>query len=122
MPRLSVIVPVYNVETFLPACIDSILSQTFRDLELILIDDGSPDACGRICDKYAEKDTRVRVIHQENRGVSAARNAGLQIASGEYIGFVDPDDWITPEMYAMLLEPSGSQQVALFIERWSSKK
>ena len=104
MPRLSVIVPVYNVETYLPVCIDSILSQTVRELELILIDDGSPDSCGRICDKYAATDARVLVLHQENRGVSAARNAGLRIASGEYIGFVDPDDWIAPEMYAKLLD------------------
>ena len=104
MPKLSVIVPVYNVEAYLPACIDSVLSQTFRDLELILIDDGSPDNCGRICDEYAKTDKRVRVLHQENRGVSAARNAGLRIASGEMIGFVDPDDWIAPEMYEILLK------------------
>lgn len=115
MPKLSVIVPVYNVEAYLPACIDSILSQTFCDLELILIDDGSPDACGQICDEYAEKDTRVRVIHQENRGVSAARNSGLQIASGEYIGFVDPDDWITPEMYAMLLEAAREKDAQIAV-------
>ena len=103
MPSLSVIVPVYNVEAFLPVCIDSILTQTLQDLELILIDDGSPDRCGAICDEYAVTDPRVKVIHQKNSGVSAARNAGLKVASGAYIGFVDPDDWIAPEMFASLL-------------------
>ena len=115
MPRLSVIVPVYNVAAYLPACIDSILSQTVRDLELILIDDGSPDNCGQICDKYAAKDTRVQVIHQENRGVSAARNVGLRIASGDYFGFVDPDDWIAPEMYESLLMASQENHAQIAV-------
>ena len=92
MPELSIIVPVYKVEPYLPKCIDSILAQTFSDFELILIDDGSPDRCGEICDEYAARDDRVVVIHRENRGVSAARNAGLDAARGEYIGFVDSDD------------------------------
>ena len=108
MPKLSVIVPVYNVEAYLPACIKSILAQTFSDLELILVDDGSPDNCGTVCDVYATRDCRVRVIHQRNQGVSAARNAGLKAASGEYIGFVDPDDWIAPEMYEILLQAAAS--------------
>ena len=103
MPKLSIIVPVYKVEQYLHKCIDSILSQTFTDFELILIDDGSPDRCGEICDEYAAKDDRIIVIHQKNRGVSAARNAGLDIARGEYIGFVDSDDWIEPEMYESML-------------------
>lgn len=103
MPKVSIIVPVYNVEAYLPACIDSILAQTLSDLELILIDDGSPDHCGTICDTYAAKDPRIRVIHQKNSGVSAARNAGLAIACGEYIGFVDPDDFVTPNAYADLV-------------------
>lgn len=102
MPKLSVIVPVYNVAAYLPACIDSILSQTLRDLELILIDDGSPDNCGAICDAYAAQDSRVRVLHQTNSGVSSARNAGLRITTGSFIGFVDPDDWISPEMFEKL--------------------
>lgn len=102
MPELSIIVPVYKTEKYLPKCIDSILAQTFTDFELILIDDGSPDRCGEICDEYAAKDDRIIVIHQKNQGVSAARNAGLDIAKGEYIGFVDSDDWIEPEMYEML--------------------
>ena len=100
---ISVIVPVYKVEAYLPKCLDSILNQTFRNLEILLVDDGSPDNCGRICDAYAEKDRRIRVIHKENGGLSSARNAGLEAATGEYIGFVDSDDWIEPDMYARML-------------------
>ena len=94
MLGISVIVPVYNVENYLHQCLDSILAQTFADFELILVDDGSSDNCGVICDEYAEKDSRVHVIHQENQGVSIARNHGMQIAKGEYITFIDSDDWI----------------------------
>lgn len=104
MPELSIIVPVYKVEKYLPRCIDSILAQTFGDFELILIDDGSPDGCGRICDEYAQKDKRIVAIHQKNMGVSAARNAGLDIARGRYIGFVDSDDWIEPQMYEVMMD------------------
>ena len=104
MPELSIIVPVYKVEKYLPRCIDSILAQTFGDFELILIDDGSSDGCGRICDEYARKDKRIVVIHQKNMGVSAARNAGLDIARGRYIGFVDSDDWIEPQMYEVMMD------------------
>lgn len=100
---ISVIVPVYRVEQYLRQCVDSILNQTYEDLEVLLIDDGSPDRCGEICDEYAEKDDRVHVFHTENRGLSAARNLGLREAKGEYIGFVDSDDWIEPDMYEVLL-------------------
>lgn len=100
---ISVIVPVYKVESYLHECIDSILCQTYRDLEILLINDGSPDRCGEICDEYAGLDTRIRVFHTENRGLSAARNLGLREAKGEYIGFVDSDDWIEPDMYEVLL-------------------
>ena len=100
---ISVIVPVYKVEPYIHQCVDSILKQTYKDLEIILIDDGSPDRCGDICDEYERKDKRVRVFHTENRGLSAARNLGLREATGEYIGFVDSDDWIEPEMYEVLL-------------------
>lgn len=100
---LSIIVPAYKVEKYLPKCIDSILAQTFRDFELILVDDGSPDNCPAICDEYAAKDSRIAVIHQPNAGVSAARNAGLKRARGRYIGFVDPDDWTAPEMYEEMI-------------------
>lgn len=103
-PLLSIIVPVYKVENYLPKCIDSILAQTFTDFELILVEDGSPDDCPALCDATAEKDARVRVIHQKNGGLSAARNAGLDAARGAWIGFVDSDDYIAPEMYEVLYQ------------------
>ncbi len=103
-PKISVIVPVYKVEPYLRKCLDSIINQTYRNLQIILVDDGSPDNCGAICDEYASKDSRIEVIHQENGGVSAARNAGLKLAAGDYIGWVDSDDWIEPDMYAYMLE------------------
>lgn len=111
---ISIIVPVYNVEKYLSKCIDSILAQTYKNFELILVDDGSPDRCGDICDTYA-KDERVIVIHQKNQGVSAARNAGLKIAKGEYIGFVDPDDWIDSHMYEDMYKVFKMNQVDLVI-------
>lgn len=101
---ISIVVPIYNVEKYLSRCIDSILNQTYRNLELILVDDESPDGCGNICDEYQKKDSRIRVIHQKNRGLSGARNAGIDIATGEYIGFVDSDDYIAPQMYESLLK------------------
>lgn len=97
-PAISVIVPIYNAEKTLRKCVDSLLAQTFEDFEILLIDDGSPDQCGAICDEYAQQDTRVRVIHQENQGVSAARQNGIDHASGEYTIHADPDDWVEPEM------------------------
>ena len=96
-PEISVIVPVYKVERFLPACIDSLLAQTFADFELILVDDGSPDGCPVLCDAAAEKDNRVRVLHKPNGGVSTARNAGLDMARGKWIAFVDSDDSVQPD-------------------------
>jgi glycosyltransferase involved in cell wall biosynthesis len=92
---VSVIIPVYNVEKYLRRCIDSVLSQTFKDFELILVDDGSKDDCPRICDEYAQKDARIRAIHQENQGVSAARNAGLDAIRGDYVAFIDADDYVS---------------------------
>ncbi len=100
---ISVIVPVYNVEEYLSRCVDSILAQTYRNLEVILVDDGTKDASDKICDDYAAKDPRVRVIHKQNGGLSSARNAGIDIARGEYLGFVDSDDWIEPGMYEHML-------------------
>ena len=100
---ISVIVPVYNVEKYLRRCLNSILSQTVTSIEVILVDDGSTDSSGSICDEYASKDNRITVIHQRNYGVSVARNTGLSIAHGEYIGFCDPDDFIAPEMYEVML-------------------
>lgn len=104
MPEISVIVPIYRVERFLPQCIDSILKQTFRNIEVILVDDGSDDGCPAICDAAAEKDARVRVIHQKNQGLSAARNAGIDAAQGSTITFVDSDDYIEPDMLEKMLE------------------
>ena len=101
-PEISIIVPVYNVEKYLNECIDSILAQTFTDFEVILVDDGSPDNCPALCDAAAEKDSRVRVIHKPNGGVSTARNAGLDAARGNWIGFVDPDDSIDKTYYEKL--------------------
>jgi glycosyltransferase involved in cell wall biosynthesis len=101
-PKVSIIVPVYKVEQYLKKCVDSIMAQTLTDFELILVDDGSPDNCGKICDDYAQRDSRVKVIHKENGGQASARNAALDIAKGEYIGFVDSDDWIEPDMYELL--------------------
>lgn len=104
MSLISVIVPVYKVEPYLRKCVDSILNQTHRNLEVILVDDGSPDHCGVICDEYAAKDPRVKVIHKPNGGLSDARNAGMDVMTGDYVGFVDSDDWIEPQMYQRLLE------------------
>ena len=100
---ISIIVPIYNIEKFLPCCIDSILAQTFTEWELILVDDGSKDTCGSICDEYATKDRRIRVIHKPNGGLTSARNAGLAMASGEWVMHLDGDDWIEPEMLELLL-------------------
>ena len=102
MPEISVIVPVYKAEAYLHACIDSILSQTFSGFELILVDDGSPDGCGAICDDYAARDSRVRVIHQENQGQAAARNHALAAAKGDWVCFVDSDDAVHPQMLERL--------------------
>lgn len=106
MPLISVIVPVYKVEPYLARCVDSILAQTFRDFELLLVDDGSPDHCGTICDEYAKMDSRVHVLHRENQGVSASRNAGIDWvfanSDSKYIGFVDSDDWVHPRFLELL--------------------
>lgn len=101
-PKVSIIVPVYNVENYLENCIESILNQTLQDIELILVNDGSTDGCRKICDEYAKKDNRITVIHKDYGGVSSARNAGLDISKGKYIGFVDSDDYVDLEMYDKL--------------------
>ena len=101
-PLITVIVPIYKVETYLRKCVDSVIAQTYRDLEIILVDDGSPDGCGRICDEYAARDERIRVIHKENGGLSSARNAALDVCRGEYISFIDSDDFVSPYFIEIL--------------------
>jgi len=94
---VSIIVPIYKVEKYLNQCVESIVNQTYTNLEIILVDDGSPDSCGAICDEWAQKDTRIKVIHQENRGLSGARNTGIEHSNGQYLMFVDSDDYVVPE-------------------------
>ena len=110
-PEISIIVPVYKTERFLSACISSILAQTFTDFELILVDDGSPDSCPALCDAAAAKDSRIRVIHQKNRGLSGARNAGLDAAEGEWIAFVDSDDMLLPQALEILARMAREQHI-----------
>lgn len=111
MPTISIIVPVYKVEKYLERCVESLRNQTVRDIEIILVDDGSPDACPRMCDAYAARDSRIRVVHKKNGGLSSARNAGLKIAAGRYVGFVDSDDDVEPDMYEKMLAVTESEQV-----------
>lgn len=96
---ISIIVPIYKVEKYIKKCVDSIIFQSYKDIEIILVDDGSPDNCPMICDEYAKKDNRIKVIHKENGGLISARKAGLKVSTGEYVCFVDGDDWIEPDMY-----------------------
>ena len=109
-PLISVIVPVYNVEPYLDRCVQSIVDQTYTNLEIILVDDGSPDNCPAMCDAWAARDTRIKAIHQENGGLSDARNAGLAEASGEYVAFIDSDDWVEPEFLRFLLLTTKENQ------------
>lgn len=110
---ISVIIPVYKVEEYLAKCVDSVLAQTYGNLEVILVDDGSPDGCGKICDDYAARDSRVKVIHKQNGGLSSARNAGIDAASGDYLAFVDSDDWIEPDAYDAMLSAALQYHVKL---------
>ncbi len=102
-PLITVIIPVYNTEEYLRSCLDSIINQTYRNLEILVIDDGSTDLSPAICDTYAELDSRVQVIHKENQGVSASRNLGIEMATGDYISFIDSDDWLESESYEHLI-------------------
>lgn len=115
MPKLSIIVPVYKAEDHLPRCIDSILAQSFEDFEIILVDDGSPDKSGMICDLYAKKDSRVKVIHKKNGGVSSARNEGIRNARGRYVQFVDSDDYIDSDMCLTLLNSIEDNQTDMVV-------
>ena len=101
--KVSIIVPIYMVEKYLVRCIESIISQTYSNLEIILVDDGSLDDCPQICDEYAKKDNRIKAIHKKNGGLSSARNAGMEVVTGNYILFVDSDDYIKEDMYEILL-------------------
>lgn len=119
MELISVIVPVYNVEHYLDRCVESIVNQTYKNLEIILVDDGSPDNCPAMCDAWAEKDSRIKVIHKKNGGLSDARNAGMMEATGQLMGFIDSDDWIEPDMYELLydrLRKDGSDIAACGVE------
>lgn len=115
MPRLSVIVPVYNTEKYLRECIDSILAQTFTDFELILVNDGSSDRSGTICDEYCLSDDRIKVIHQNNGGVTVARKRGVEASAGEYISFIDSDDWIEPNMYQDMMTHADNYNADVII-------
>ena len=121
-PLITVIVPVYNSEKYLCQCVDSILNQTYINLEVILVDDGSPDKCGELCDHYAAKDSRIKVIHKQNGGVCSARNAALDIATGEYITFVDSDDYIKEDMYEILLNLIKKYELENQIEKAKQRK
>ena len=114
-PKISVIVPVYKAEAYLHRCVDSLLAQTFTDFEILLVDDGSPDRSGEICDEYARKDTRVRVFHKENGGVSSARQCGMDNARGEYTIHADPDDWVEPEMLEELYKKAKEEDADMVI-------
>ena len=103
-PLISVIVPIYNVEDYLNRCVDSIINQTYKNLEIILVDDGSPDNCPKMCDDYAKKDSRIKVVHKENGGLSDARNVGMEVATGDYVSFIDSDDYVSLDFYETLLQ------------------
>lgn len=113
--KISVIIPVYNREKSLKKCLDSVMGQTYKNLEIILVDDGSKDSSGVICDEYAAGDSRIKVIHQQNAGVAAARNAGLAMATGDYIGWVDSDDWIEPDMYECMLDNAQKYEADIVV-------
>lgn len=117
-PLISVIVPTYNVEKWLPRCVDSILVQDYKNLEIFLVDDGSPDGCGKICDEYAEKDKRIMVIHKPNGGLSDARNAAIDIAKGEYITLIDSDDYVTPDYVSTLYSLIEKYNSEMSIATW----
>ena len=114
---ISIIVPVYNVEKYIRKCLDSIIGQTYTDLEIILVDDGSPDNSGAICDEYAKNDSRIKVIHKQNGGLSSARNAGLDVASGEFVTFIDSDDYIEADTISSVVDAISQKQVEIVLIR-----
>lgn len=114
-PKVSIVVPIYNVERYLCKCVDSLLAQSLADIEILLVDDGSPDNSGKIADEYAHNETRVKVFHQKNAGLGPARNIGILHASGEYVGFVDSDDWVDSDMFSSLYEAARQQQADIAV-------
>jgi glycosyltransferase involved in cell wall biosynthesis len=115
LDKISIIIPVYNVESYIKECLDSVIAQSYKNLEIICIDDGSTDSSGIICDEYAKNDKRIKVYHKNNGGVSSAKNIGLENCTGRYIGFVDSDDWIEPNMYEVLHEAIKDKNVAVSV-------
>lgn len=115
MDKISVIIPVYNVELYIRKCLDSVISQTYAELEILLINDGSTDNSGKICDEYAARDNRIRVFYKSNDGVSSAKNFGLKYVTGKYIGFVDADDWLEPDMYELLYKSLKEKKVPISV-------
>ena len=114
-PKVSVIVPVYNTEKYLERCLDSLANQTLKEIEIIIVDDGSKDACALLCDEFSKKDSRIRVVHKKNGGLGFARNSGIEVATGEYVGFVDSDDYIEPSMYENLYGAAVRYQAELVL-------
>lgn len=121
-PLISVIIPVYNMEKYLRRCLDSVLAQDYTNLEILVVDDGSTDGSWAICQEYARKDARITVIHQENGGLSAARNTGLDRATGAYIAFVDSDDYILPNMYSAMLACKNREDADIPVALWQYEK
>ncbi len=115
---VSVVIPVYNVEAYLPQCIESVVGQTYRDIEIILVDDGSTDGSGKICDEYAARDSRIQVIHTENRGLSAARNKGVETSRSDYLSFLDSDDWMEPNAIETLLDTAMRFDADVVVSRF----
>ena len=113
--RISIIVPVFNVEKYLERCVNSLINQTYKNIEIILVEDGSPDLCPQMCDEYAKKDERIKVLHKKNGGLSDARNAGLDVATGEYIAFVDSDDWVETDFIETLYKNAKSENADISI-------
>jgi len=116
--KISIIVPIYNVKKYIQQCVESLINQTYKNLEIILIDDGSTDGCGELCDEFGKKDQRIHVIHKQNGGLSDARNKGIDVASGDYIGFVDSDDWISHNMYEKMLSSLKSVNADIAVCGW----
>ncbi len=121
-PLISVIVPIYKVENYLPKCIDSILNQEYKNLEIFLVDDGSPDLCGKICDEYALKDSRIQVIHKPNGGLSDARNVALNIMTGEYVTFIDSDDYVSPQYISILWKLLNKYKADIAVSQYQAVK